>query len=114
MTGVSTTSWRAPRSGVAAFSLTPRALKDLDAIADYSLDRWGRDRTRDYLDALAQRMQWLADNPDLGRKRNDVAKGYRCFGEGQHLVFYVERDDDIAIIGVPHASMDIETHLRRP
>ena len=96
---------------MAEFNLTPRALQDLDAIADYSLERWGSERTREYINALVARMEWLAENPDLGRERNDVASGYRCFGEGQHLVFYVKEQNSISIIGVPHASMDIETHL---
>ena len=98
---------------MAKYHLTPRALKDLDAIADYSLNRWGTQRTRDYLRALTDRMKWLADSPDLGKIRNEIAAGYRCFGEGRHLIFYVKSGEDISIIGVPHASMDIETYLKK-
>lgn len=97
---------------MADYLLTLRALKDLDAIADYSLERWGRDKTHDYLTALTDRMQWLADDPGRGHPRDGIDAGYRCFGEGQHLIFYVNLDIKISIIGVPHGSMDIETHLR--
>lgn len=89
------------------YHLTRRALSDLDAIADYSLDRWGPDRTQRYLESLEARFQWLADNPALGRNRDDVADGYRSFPEGQHVVFYIITADTIAIIGVPHSAMDV-------
>ncbi|MEM9878328.1 MAG: type II toxin-antitoxin system RelE/ParE family toxin [Pseudomonadota bacterium] len=97
---------------MAEFRLTPRAHKDLKNIAGYTLKTWGRDQVKTYLSALTQRMQWLADNPQLGRSRDDIARGYKCFLEGQHLIFFIVKEDHIAIIGVPHSSMDIETHLQ--
>lgn len=100
------------RSGLGSYRLTPRALADLDAIAEYSLDRWGRVRTRKYLKALTDRMAWLAASPELGKRRDDVATGYMCFPEGSHLIFYVEIGGSISIIGVPHNSMDVGSHLR--
>lgn len=114
MTGASPISFLGPTNDVAEFELTPRALRDLDAIADYSISKWGADRTEQYLGALVDRMQWLADNPELGRKRNDIAAGYRCFGEGRHLIFYLAAEGFISIIGVPHASMDIDAHIIKP
>lgn len=100
-----------PKRWVSEFRLTPRAHKDLKAIAQYTLKTWGRDQVKAYLARLTDRMQWLADNPDLGRSRDDIAKGYRCFKEGQHLIFFVVKQDHIAIIGVPHSSMDTKSHL---
>jgi toxin ParE1/3/4 len=98
------TLYQEPKNGVADYLLTPRALKDLDAIADYSLERWGHKKTREYLTALTDRMQWLAEDPGRGHPRDDIDAGYRCFGEGQHLIFYVRSIANISIIGVPHGS----------
>ena len=100
-------SSREPWRDVARYRLTPRALNDLDAIADYSLDRWGPCQTEDYLRLMADRFQWLAENPSIGRPRDDVADGYRSFPEGKHVVFYVVMPEEIAIIGVPHSAMDV-------
>ncbi len=92
---------RAPWHDVAEYRLTPRALYDLDAIADYSLDRWGPRQTEDYL-------RQLAENPSVGRTRDDVADGYRSFPEGKHVIFYlVMSEEEIAVIGVPHGAMDV-------
>ncbi len=92
---------------MAKYRLTPRALSDLDAIADYSLESWGPRQTEDYLRKMADRFQWLADNPSIGRARDDIADGYRSFPEGKHVIFYLILPEEIAIIGVPHSAMDV-------
>ena len=91
------------------YRLTPRALADLDAIASYTLERWGEAQVEAYLRALSNRFEWLAENPQLGKPRDDVAKGYRCYLQGRHLIFYIFDDSSVDIIGLPHRSMDIET-----
>ncbi|WP_371264885.1 type II toxin-antitoxin system RelE/ParE family toxin [Nitrosomonas communis] len=37
-----------------------------------------------------------------------MADGYRCLPEGKHLTFYRIDGDMVKILGVPHASMDID------
>jgi toxin ParE1/3/4 len=95
------------------FRLTPRALRDLDAIADYTLRTWGADQMEAYLRGIESRIAWLADNPDLGRRREDVGKGYRSFLEGSHLIFYLIEEDRVVVIGLPHRAMDIGGFFRR-
>ena len=91
--------------------VTPRALADLDAIAGWSLRQWGEDRTEIYLRDLSDRFGWLAANPQLGRDRAEVGAGYRSFPQGRHVVFYVAFPEGIAIIGVPHQAMDVNSHF---
>lgn len=110
-TGAWRTSCAAPKPGLGEYRLTPRALADLDAIAEYTLDRWGRAQAETYLTALTARMAWLAESPGRGQRRDDIAPGYRCFREGRHLVFYVVTGAEVSIIGVPHTAMDPVTHL---
>lgn len=92
---------------MSAFHITPRAARDLDAIALWTLRHWGASRMEDYLHSLNDRFHWLARNPLAGRARDEVREGYRSFPEGQHVVFYVIKDDTVAIIGIPHQAMDI-------
>ena len=89
------------------FFVTPRAAKDLEAIARYGLQHWGDTLMERYLRRLNDRCRWLASHPNAGRKRDDVGAGYRSFAEGQHLVFYITQTDAVAIIGVPHQAMDV-------
>lgn len=95
----------------AKFRLTPRAAADLDAIADYTFERWGLEQLENYLSSLNSRFEWLAENPFAGRKRNDVNAGYRSYPEGSHVIFYVVSEDHVSIIGIPHKSMDIRPEL---
>lgn len=90
------------------FRLTPRALSDLDEIAAHSLKAWGEAQTERYLASIMDRFQWLADNPLLGRSREEIGVGYRSFRQGSHIVFYVVEPDEIHIIGIPHMSRDVD------
>ncbi|MGE0741919.1 MAG: type II toxin-antitoxin system RelE/ParE family toxin [Hyphomonadaceae bacterium] len=96
------------------YRVTARALRDLDVIADYTLANWGERQTEKYLAELAQRFLWLAHNPAGGRARDEVAPRYRSYPHGAHVIFYVINGDEIAIIGVPHAAMDIESYFLKP
>lgn len=93
------------------FRLTPRAAADLDAIADYTLEKWGLAQMEEYLRSLNHRFEWLTENPFAGRERNDVHPGYRSIPEGSHIIFYIINDEWIDIIGIPHKSMDIGPDL---
>lgn len=94
------------------FRVTPRALKDLDAIADYTLATWGERQTERYLSELRRRFQWLAERPNIGRARDEIGEGFRSYPHGPHVIFYLIEADDIAVIGVPHASMDIYAYFK--
>jgi toxin ParE1/3/4 len=83
------------------------------SIGRYTEDRWGREQRNRYLEAIDSRFAWLAANPTLGRLRPDIAPGYRCFPQGQHLIFYLMREGGIDIIGIPHQSMDVGDHLNQ-
>jgi len=89
------------------FRLTPRAAADLDAIADYTLERWGPQQLGIYLRQLNARFEWLAENPHAGRERDDVHVGYQSFPQGSHVIFYIVNGHYVDILGIPHKSMDM-------
>lgn len=96
------------------YRLTPRALRDLDQITDHTLATWGERQAEKYLADLDQRLRWLAQNPKVGRLRDDIGEGYRSFPHGAHVIFYVIGEEGVAIIGVPHGAMDIEAYFDAP
>lgn len=92
------------------------AQADLESIWLYTCEQWGVEQADTYLNALIQRFEWLADNPTLGKSRDDIKEGYFCFPEGMHLVFYVLneqglKNSQVEIIGIPHQQMDITEYL---
>ncbi len=68
-------------------------------------------QTDKYILQLRKRVQWLTDNPMLGRTRDEIKEGYRSFREGSHVIFYRTTGDAIEIIGVLHQNMNIEQNL---
>lgn len=93
------------------FRVTPRAQDDLKNIGRYTENQWGRRQRNIYLKAIEKRFVWLAENPRLGKHREDVAEGYYSFPQGQHVIFYLISESGIDIIGIPHKEMDIVTYF---
>ncbi|MFK5892567.1 MAG: type II toxin-antitoxin system RelE/ParE family toxin [Pseudomonadota bacterium] len=92
------------------------AQDDLESIWLYTFKEWGVTQADSYLETIIQRFEWLAENPTLGKSRDDVKQGYYCFPEGGHLIFYVLnsqglKNNRIEIIGVPHQRMDVVEYL---
>jgi toxin ParE1/3/4 len=91
--------------------ITPRAGRDLDNIADWTLESWGQARMESYLRRLYLRMDTLKHNPKIGRERPDISKGLRCLTEQSHLIFYLVDNARISIVAVLHQSMDVTSKL---
>ena len=100
-----------PGKPVPSYTLRLQVRSDLEKIWRYSFQTWGMEQADAYVTALVDRFDWLAENPQMGRNRDDIKKGYRCFPEGQHLVFYTVSDDLIDIIGIVHQRQDVSSHL---
>ncbi|OLP61498.1 plasmid stabilization protein [Xaviernesmea oryzae] len=96
------------------YRLTPRAVEDLRQVARYTKKQWGHQQRDIYIKRILQRCSWLAAHPRLGRRRPDLHPDYYCFPEGQHLIFYRIDDKAIAIIGILHQSMDVDSALKTP
>jgi toxin ParE1/3/4 len=96
---------------ITKYRIRALAQADLESIWLYTCEQWGIEQADTYLKALIQRFEWLADNHALGKARDDIKQGYFCFPEGMHLVFYIIKNNNVEIIGVPHQRMDIIEYL---
>ena len=88
---------------------TIRALAQTDL--EYTCKEWGASQADRYLQLLISRFDRLAENPSLGKQRDDIKSGYFCFPEGRHLIFYTIQKSKIDTIGIPHQRMDVIEHL---
>ena len=95
----------------ASYSIRKLAEDDLERIWLYTNEEWDIEQADKYIRLLVSRFTWISENPLLGKKRDDVKPGYYCFPEGMHLIFYMITKTGIDIIGIPHQSMDVVTHL---
>lgn len=87
------------------------AEKDLEVIWFYSFEMWGVEQADSYISSLIARCGWLASNQLSGRKRDDIKSGYYCLPAGEHVLFYNTHNGILDIMGVPHHSQDVVSHL---
>lgn len=87
------------------------AESDLVDIWHYSFEEWGEIQADKYLDQLDRGIRKLADNPELGTRRDYVRDGYRVLCIGSHAAYYAVTPDTVHIIRVLHGRMDPERHL---
>lgn len=90
----------------------PRAEQDLLDIWDYIADD-SFDRADEFLDRVEGKLQTLARNPGLGRRRQELLAGLQSFPLGNYVVFYQEIENGIEVIRILHGSRDIEDIFSR-
>jgi len=83
----------------------------LEAIAAFSIDRFGIRQARRYRDELTACLSNLVVNPSLGRRAEQLAKGLRRYEHGSHIVFYPREADDVFIVRILHYRMDAGRHM---
>ena len=59
------------------------------------------------LSAIDLKCKELTESPNLGRVRSDLALSLRSVVEGNYVIFYRIKDNDIQIVRVLHGSRDL-------
>ena len=93
------------------FALSPLARADIDAIWDYTADRWSEEQADRYIHHLREAMETIARDPRRGRGCDQLRPGYRRYSVGAHVLFFRVATNGIEIIRVLHQSMDFDRHL---
>lgn len=87
---------------MADYKFTKKAEHDLEDIIDYTFQQWGAAQTNTYIDGLEAHGQLLADNPDLGIKREATFEGLLSFPYESHILYYMRQPHGITIVRVLH------------
>lgn len=93
------------------YRLTPAARQDLSEIWDVTAERWDVDQAERYLGEIRAAVERLAEDPGRGRPCDDLRPGYRRYGIGSHLLFFVVTGSSADVIRVLHQRMDPTRHL---
>ena len=96
---------------MATYELYPEAERDLEAIWEYSVKRWGVPQALNYLDELDRAFSLLASSPLITRERTEFRPPVRIFSHAHHLIVYLVRGARIDIVRVLHESMDVGSKL---
>lgn len=96
---------------MSTYRLTLAAQRDLSSIWDFTQDRWGSDPAESYVREIKAAIERIADDPDRGRSCNEIREGYRRYGIGSHLLFYVPTPAGVDVTRTLHQRMDPTRHL---
>jgi len=96
-----------------------RASRDVDEAIAYLLDQREGQAALGFIDALEQAYAHISRHPAIGSPRYSHElnlPGLRCWplSHYPHLIFYVERADDIDVWRVPHGKRDIPAWMQEP
>jgi toxin ParE1/3/4 len=91
----------------------PRARFDLLAVYNYIAEHGGDARAERYLRRLNDTIDYLAQQPVMGRARPELEPRIRSFPCEKHVIFYLPLEDGVDIVRIIHGAMDLE-HAWRP
>ena len=91
---------------------TPRALRDIEEIWEYSFDRFGLDRAEAYLRGIERAAATIAEDPRRGIACDEIRSGYRKLSVGSHVLFFRASATRVLIVRILHGRMDFERRLR--
>lgn len=87
----------------------PAARTDLIEIWQYIADDSPQEANR-FLDTLEEKIELLSDNPEMGKRRGELAESLRSFPVGNYVIFYrpLDREEGIEVVRVLNAAQDIK------
>ena len=95
---------------MAKYHLTNKAVQDLTNIWDYTYDEWSENQADKYYNLLLSSCQEIAENPNLGKKYDNVTEKLLAFKSNQHIIFYqVISNTEVEIIRILHGRMDLKS-----
>ena len=92
--------------------LSDQAKEDLVAMWEYIAQDNPSAADR-LLQKLVQQYRSLADNPGMGRSRDELRPGLRSFPIGNYLILYHPIPEGIAVFRIIHGARDLERLIER-
>lgn len=96
---------------MSGYRLTPAAQRDLSSIWDFTQEHRDVRQAETYVAEIRATIERVADHPGRGRACDEIRAGYRRYGIGSHLLFYVGRTGGVDVIRILHQRMDPTRHL---
>ena len=92
-------------------TLTQVALRNIQQIFDYSLERWGKEIAEKYLDEIESGLARIRENPGLLQAGTDLPASLKFYRVHKHLFICDAQPRSTVVLTVIHSSMDIPSRL---
>ena len=94
-----------------AIHLTDRALRDLDEIDRFSVERFGKRAAARYFDDINGALARLSESPTLLQERRERSLRLRFYPVREHILVCDVLRGDIFVLAVWHGAMDLVRRL---
>ncbi|SKB55425.1 toxin ParE1/3/4 [Salegentibacter holothuriorum] len=94
------------------YTLSKKTQEDIEAIYDFGFQKSGKDQAIKYLIELSSYFDLLLENPEIGKKRNEIRQGLYSFPYASHIIFYRIFKNHIRIVRLLHGSRDLRNFLK--
>jgi toxin ParE1/3/4 len=92
--------------------LRQEAIADLNAIWEYTFEKWSENQADKYYATLKLACKEIGENPELGKEYDRINKNLLGLKSGKHIIFYQLVDnEEIEIIRILHERMDLKNRL---
>ena len=89
---------------------TQAAVPELQSIRNYTLETWGPDQERIYLDSMWNRFEEILADPEKWRRREDLFPRCQIAAQGKHVILFRIEGKVIQVVRILHSAMDIKRH----
>ena len=93
------------------YQFTQDAFNDLHAIKTYTIEVWGTEQSKKYLQKIQESIQILCTNPDMGKACVDIDNTTLRFPTGEHMLYYKLIKCTVTVYAVLHKTMLPVKHL---
>ena len=90
---------------------TIAAAADLQSIRDYTLETWGAEQERIYLDSMWNRFEEILADSERWRRREDLFPGCQIAAQGKHVILFRIEGKVIRVVRILHSAMDFKRQL---
>ncbi len=80
--------------------LAPDAVEDLEAIAEYTIERFGLNQAALYREGILGAIDLLAENPLLGTAQESIMINARRFVHQSHVIYYEVALKEIVVLRI--------------
>ncbi len=97
-----------PYRKIQNLELSSLAQLDIEDILQYTFINHGLKQVDKYLNTLVQAMALIAENSDIGHKREDLPDNYKAWSVEKHIIVYKLKEQIIYVARILHESMDFK------
>lgn len=98
---------------MAKYFLTNKAVDDLTKIYEYTYEFWSENQAEKYYDEIMNYCQLLAENPNIGKKYQEIKSELYGFVVNRHIIFYrILGNLEIEVVRILGAEMDLRNRLK--